>query len=379
MRFRSFSRVGLVLLNLAAGALALSAQENTVWRIGNFDHTAAEFGGSSGNQPIVVDADAPDAARRWPASQAGTLNAASGPESHSRTIQFRLNEAPRGSFSLDLAVMAGNPRTPRLELDVNGTPAWAYLDRRLSYHAEGRADSPICAEARVRIPVPASALRQGANALRITAVDDAPDENGDSQISWDALALMRSEQAAGEPAVAVEPTYFFANQNGVTRELVTATVTSSETVLRGMLTLSVAGTTYRADLALARFGQQRFEFWVAGVRCRDRSPRRPRAQRQDLRAGRAAGAETQTHGLRSPAHPPRHRLHRLPAEDRRAAKPQSRPSAAKRCAAMPICAFRSMAPGWRSNTFARARRRRRGSSWKRYVPAASRFLRSTRT
>ncbi|HTX39163.1 MAG TPA: polysaccharide lyase family protein [Bryobacteraceae bacterium] len=266
MRFRILSPAGLALFSLAAGTLALSAQENTVWHIGNFDHTAAEFAGQVRNQPVVVDADAPDAARRWPASQAGTLNAHSGPQSHSRTIQFRLNEAPRGSFVLDFAILAGNPRTPHLELDLNGTPATAYLDRRLSYHAEGRADSPICAEARVRIPVPASVLRQGGNTLRITAVDDEPDENGDSQISWDAIALTRSEGVPGEAAVSVEPAYFFANRNGILRELVTETVTSSETVSSGTLTLSLAGAAYRADLAAARFGQQRFEFWVPEFR-----------------------------------------------------------------------------------------------------------------
>ncbi len=262
MRIRISDPARLALLALTAGTLALPAQENTVWRIGAFDHTAAEFGGASGNQAVVVDADAPDAAKRWPASQAGTLNAASGPQSHSREIRFRLSEAPRGSFVLDFAIMAGNPRVPYLELDLNGARAWAYLERRLSYHAEGRADSPINGEARVRIPVAASALRQGANVLRITAVDDAPDKNGDSQIGWDALALMHSAGAAGEPTVALEPTYFFAGQNGILRELVTATVTSAETISRGNLTLTVGGATYHAELTPARFGQQRFEFRV---------------------------------------------------------------------------------------------------------------------
>ena len=96
--------------------------------------------------------------------------------------------------------MASYPRVPRLELELNGAQATAYIDRRLSYHAEGRADSPICAEARERIPIPASALRQGDNELRITAVDDVADENGDSQIGWDALALLRTGQAAADPA-----------------------------------------------------------------------------------------------------------------------------------------------------------------------------------
>ena len=262
MRIRSFARAAVGLFCLAAGAWVLSAQEKPVWRIGNFDHTPAEFSGRPSHQPVVVDADAADAARHWPAPQSGTLNAASDPQSHSRTIRFHLNEVLHGSYVLDFAVLAGNPRTPRLELDLNGTPGSAYLDRRLSYHAEGRADSPVCAEARIRIPVPESVLRRGENTLRITAVDDAPDENGDSQISWDALALWRSEAAGGEPDVTLEPTYFFANQNGSMRELVIATVTTPQAVTRGTLILTLAGAAYHADLGPARFGQQRFEFWV---------------------------------------------------------------------------------------------------------------------
>jgi hypothetical protein len=256
MSVRFFWFAGFALL------LPLWGQDTTVWRIGTFDHASAEFAGRVGNQPVVVDANAPDAARRWPASQAGTLNAKSGPQSHSRTIRFRMEEASSGSYVLDLAVMAGNPRLPRLEFDLNGAQGTAYLDRHLSYHAEGRADSPICAEARERIPIPAGALRQGDNELRITAVDDVADEDGDSSIAWDALALLRTGAVAADPVVEVEPSALFVTENGALRELVTVTVTAAATVSRGTLTLTLAGATYRADLAPARFGQQRFEFHV---------------------------------------------------------------------------------------------------------------------
>jgi len=255
-------RSSVLTLALLGAGLPLWSQETTVWRIGTFDHASAEFGGRVGAQPVVVDAGAPDAARRWPSSQAGSLNARSGPQQHSRTIRFRMEAAPDGSYVLDLAIMAGNPRVPRLEFELNGAQGTAFIDRRLSYHAEGRADSPICAEARERIPIPASALRQGDNELRITAVDDAADENGDSQISWDALALLHTGPAAAEPAISVEPAYFFVTENGVTRELVTTTVTAAAVVSRGTLTLTIGGAEYRAELAPARFGQQRFEFKV---------------------------------------------------------------------------------------------------------------------
>ena len=191
-----YSFIGSLALLAAGAALPLRGQE-TVWRIGTFDHASAEFTGRAANQPVVVDAGAPDAARQWPATQAGTLNAHSGPQSHARTIRFRMEGAASGSYVLDLAIMAGNPRVPHLDIELNGARGTAYIDRRLSYHAEGRADSPICAEARERIPIPASALRQGGNELRITTVDDVADENGDSQITWDALALLHTGPGGG--------------------------------------------------------------------------------------------------------------------------------------------------------------------------------------
>ena len=169
---------------------------------------------------------------------------------------------PADRYVLDLAIMAGNPRVPHLDIELNGARGTAYIDRHLSYHAEGRADSPICAEARERIPIPASALRQGDNELRITTVDDVADENGDSQIAWDALALLRTGPRDADPEISVEPTYLFLKENGAVRELLTATVTTTAPVSRGTLTLTLAGAQYRADLAPAPFGQQRFQFKV---------------------------------------------------------------------------------------------------------------------
>ena len=248
-------------LALLAAVAPVRAQE-TLWRIGVFDHASAEFAGRATEQPVVVDAGAKDATRQWPASQAGSLNAHSGPQSHARTIRFRLAAPASGAYVLDLAILAGNPRLPRLELELNGARGTAYLDRHLSYHAEGRADSPICAEARERIPIPASALRQGDNELRITAVDDAADPNGDSQINWDALALLRTGPAPAEPELTLEPSFLFPRENGAVRELLAATLSTAAPVRSGTLTLALAGAEYRAEVPPGRFGQQRFEFLV---------------------------------------------------------------------------------------------------------------------
>lgn len=231
----------------------LSGQETTVWRIGTFDHASAEFGGRRNNPNVVVDADAADAAKNWPAVQF---------ESQSRTISFHLADAPTGAYVLDLAILVADPRVPHLDLELNGVHGTAFIDRRLSYHAEGRADSPINSEARERIPIPAAALHQGENRLRISSVVDPPADDNDSRIQWDALALLRTGPQPAEPAISIEPSYLFVNENGAARELIDVTVAIASTGARGSLTLTLAGAPYRADLDPARFGQQRFEFRV---------------------------------------------------------------------------------------------------------------------
>jgi len=244
-------------------APALSAADTTVWRIGKFDHTSVEFHGREGDTPPEIDADSAEAVAHWPASQAGSGNVKAGSKAHTRIVRFALQEPPSGVYTLVVAALVGNPRVPRLELDLNGTPGSVYLDRRLTYFAEGRQDSPINGEARARITVPASLLRTGQNALKVTAVDDAPDENGDSSIEWDALELTR-DPGLTQPVAGVEitPTYFYAQRNGGLCELVNVTISLPGLAGPAALTLTIAGAEYRASPAPGRFGQQRFEFAV---------------------------------------------------------------------------------------------------------------------
>jgi len=55
-------------------------------------------------------------------------------------VRFALNGPPSGVYTLLVATLLGNPRVPRLELDLNVTPGSVYLDRRLTYCAEGRQE-----------------------------------------------------------------------------------------------------------------------------------------------------------------------------------------------------------------------------------------------
>ena len=262
MSYRPTHLVWPRLLCLAGLALAANAQDTAVWRIGNFDHSGSEFHGEGG-RPVVVDTNAADATGKWPAMQAGSQNARDQAQAAPRTIRFRLPATARGAYVLDVAVMLGYPRVPYLGLELNGTAGRVYLNRKLSYHAEGRMDSPICGEARERVPIPAALLRAGENELRITAVDEAPDENGDSFIEWDALQLLHDGAgAAPRPETAVAPTVFYTATGGQTRELLDVTATLPETVRAGSITLTLAGATYHSQLTPASFGEQRFEYAV---------------------------------------------------------------------------------------------------------------------
>ena len=212
----------------------------------------------------MIDADAPDAVEHWPASQAGSRNVKAGSKAHPRLVRFVLKEPPAGAYTLVLAVLTGNPRVPRLELELNGTPGSAYLDRRIAYFAEGRMDSPINGEARARIAVPASVLRQGPNELKVTAVDDEPDVTGDSSIDWDALELVRDPDLTAPAAgVEVAPSYFYVRMKDGVRELVSVTVSLAEVSGPGDLRFTIAGSDTRATVAPGRFGQQRYEFPVS--------------------------------------------------------------------------------------------------------------------
>ena len=259
MRGHTPLRIALALPVIAALAFA----DTSVWHIGKFDHTSAEFHGREAGTVPVINADAPDAAAHWPADQAGSGNVKAGSKAHPRIIHFTLSEPPSGAYTLVLSVLAGDPRVPHLELDLNGTRGTAYLDRKLTYFAEGRMDSPINGEAHVRINVPATLLHAGQNELKITAVDDSPDVTGDSAIEWDALELVRNAGAT-PPATGFEvtPTYFYVRKDGELCELVDVTLSLPGVTSAASLTLTVAGKEYQATPAAGRFGQARFEFAV---------------------------------------------------------------------------------------------------------------------
>jgi hypothetical protein len=264
MRTLQLSLLPLFLLAVPAAAPAQQVTGATVWQIGTFDHSSAEFHGNAGDKPIAIDANAADAAAQWDASQAGSRNVKAGSKPHPRVVRFQMSAPPKGLYALEFSVLAGSPRVPKLELELNGKPGTVYLNRRLTYFAEGRVDSPINGEAHEVVHVPAALLRQGQNELRITAVDDSDDVTGDSEIDWDALRMVQVDPrgTVAQLQAHVDPTYFYVNEGGALKEIVTVTAVLPAPVSQGSLTLHASQAEFSAQLAPGRFGEQRFEFAV---------------------------------------------------------------------------------------------------------------------
>ena len=215
------------------------------------------------------------------------------------------------------------PACPIWILELNGARGTAYIDRHLSYHAEGRADSPICAEARVRIPIPASALRQGDNELRITTVDDVADENGDSQISLGCAGAAahrparrgsRDLRRAGLPFpqrerrdARIDHRHRHHNRACLSRNSHADARRSAVSRRPGSRTASASNDSSSRFRSSPPGSEVRVTLVLNG---------------QELPARRTDHSQTQAHGLPRAAHAPRYRLHRLPAEDRGIAEPQ---------------------------------------------------------
>jgi hypothetical protein len=95
---------------MAFCSAAAAQTQNTVWRIGIFDRSSAEFADGSPQQPVtyVIDRDHP--AKNW-YGYAPALFATghSDPASAPRTIQFSLPAKPSSAYRLRVSLLIAHP------------------------------------------------------------------------------------------------------------------------------------------------------------------------------------------------------------------------------------------------------------------------------
>src|SRR5260370_7461004 len=116
----------------------ITAQEKTIWEIGKFDSSSAEFRG----QGIDYGKKESDAVYRvgksrdgedWPRFQPGPANGMAGGRAHPFTILFTLPEKPAGVYRLTVGILYETPRLSHLQLEVNGHSGNFYFHPPLDY------------------------------------------------------------------------------------------------------------------------------------------------------------------------------------------------------------------------------------------------------
>src|SRR5215217_6691694 len=259
----AFAVVALCLM-LASSALA---QERSIWKIGEFDNSSAEFGNQPSSDLFVISKNQ---ARDWPSTQRANNAASATP----LRVQFQLANAPRGVFTFKVGLLVLTPRLPVLQINVNDRRGWFYQRPEID-NREGNIEGSIFPQYSIgtrSIDIPAEFLRQGQNEISLLPVNDpvaaalpGGDDLSDSFLTFDALALDNSARAATPTAVTAEatPTVFFKRDAGQMSEVVSVLVSWRRLIPKGTVTLAVGKWTNTQRVASDReFGEQRLEFLV---------------------------------------------------------------------------------------------------------------------
>jgi hypothetical protein len=272
---------GLTLRHLLPWALLLAmflacqqvtVAADTVWQIGKFDHSSAEFKQETTGQPssgstlsqasvlYIIGKSSPKT--DWPAYQPGSANTKAGHHPHPYSIRFNLPNAPKGRYFLKVGfVSVGRNDLPTLQLEINGQMGWVY------HHAQWHdvpGDKYYADETSVEIPTPA--LKQGANTLILTAIDEpgSGEEAESKGLAYDAIEMDHDAGQAFDPSnvnVHIEPTIFYQYKDDHLVELVDIYVHSNSAVADGHFELKVGNQDVSASLTSNRnFGEERLQF-----------------------------------------------------------------------------------------------------------------------
>lgn len=184
---------GIFKLVLFAAALAASlsaaAQDGaTVFKIGAFNRSSAEFSQDSPAANVNFVVSQGTAAKDWFAAQPAVLAAKppqAGPASAPRVISFALPHAPAVAYRLHIALLIESSNVPALKVEINGKSGWFYLHPEHNYDSGDQTDSfdPAYAAADVDFTFPGNYLHAGANTISLQPVEDADEAVPDAAIN----------------------------------------------------------------------------------------------------------------------------------------------------------------------------------------------------
>ena len=256
IHMKRFVVVPLFLVSLLFLAAVPGSAQTVIWEIGHFDQSIREFH-SGASKHVVYDVGKSDWAQDWPGEQ----NTGSNYE-----IRFDLDAAPRGVYFLKVSALTSFPRTPAIQIQINGHKGIYYLHPKPIY----LADQSFRAADVVTIEIPANYLNKSANDLTLAVVDPQAAGAGASilveTLAYDFISLSEAPQAVYSRAAIeamVIPTVFYRQQKSGLLEVVDAFLRFGRATPAGRATLLIGGKRYRVDLpAGGDFGEERVEFQV---------------------------------------------------------------------------------------------------------------------
>ncbi|MBS1850593.1 MAG: hypothetical protein JST79_06750 [Acidobacteria bacterium] len=250
-----------------------------LWRIGEFNASSGEFRsqnidyGNPASDPVyeVGKSTAAD----WLRFQPGPANGMTGARLHPFTVKFELKEPPQGVYQLRLAVLYETPRLSYLKVEINGHAGLFYFHPKLDYAAgdwEGTFVPQTSIDSKV-ISIPAEWMKQGANQLVLTALDDPSTRQdslgaiapGHTGIAYDALELTQAssrDAKSADFAATIAPTIFYQNKSGL-EEIVQVFASFARVPARGEIRLSLGGKSWSQPVSgPEEFGEKKLEFLV---------------------------------------------------------------------------------------------------------------------
>jgi hypothetical protein len=270
----------ILLLTMMMGFCHYAEAASTVlWQIGKFDKSSLEFnqnapaskpGAAQPANDLVYVIGKSQAETDWSAFQPGSSNGKAGVRPHPYAIEFELPSAPRGLYTLKVALMVEAPRLSRLEVAINGHRALYFEHPTLDYTG-GDVNSafvPNYSADTITAQLPTQYLRQGTNELVLTANDD-PSERDDVNnpgLLYDALELDQDADAKFSPtelAIQAVPTVFYKQKDSGLAELVDVYVRHNSSFERGQAVLTIGNAKYAAKFDSGwEFGEQMAEFAI---------------------------------------------------------------------------------------------------------------------
>ena len=262
--FRSFAVTVALVAACAFGWAATG--EQTIWQVGKFDGSSAEFAPGTPSGPVVFAAGSGHPGTEWYAYAPSAFPGKPvTPETAPRAITFAMAGKPGTAYRLTVSLIISQSSVPALRVGINGRTGLFYLHPQLDY-AMGdtvAAFFPAYSRAEVACDIPGSWLQTGSNRITVQPVATGDAGVPDAGFNYDAIRLDQVDALPAAVDARVEPTIFYRQAGSGLTEQVDVFVREREKARSGRVELEIGGHVLSEPLQGGDdFGEERVSFAV---------------------------------------------------------------------------------------------------------------------